>query len=343
MVPSVFISSTIADLHYLRDGVRDAIVELSYRPVMSEHAEVGYINPTTAADSCYRSVSQCHLMVLIIGRRYGTVGDDGVSVTHREYRAARAKGIPMITFVEPQLLSFHEVFAVDPDAKVWERFEGLDNAKMTFALLTEVQRSETYNAMIPFASVDDAKKKLKLQIADFVGERLATGADGLNEEIRDVLAEVKTIRNLLSEEQKKREPASGDLSTRYLVAARFLLSKRAELYRDFLEAVFRSFDVALGHVANGGSLKGLTEEAGCNLIVTDDIPLMGEVLDEAAFKEKEPPKVLGWYSGTHYPYGLGHIKWTLWSDGSLYIGTNAFEKFSDMQREIHRACFPSRS
>ncbi|MCJ7812359.1 DUF4062 domain-containing protein, partial [bacterium] len=53
MIPNVFISSTIKDLHYLRDAIRDLVKELGYRPIMSEYGDIGYIelirliNPTT--------------------------------------------------------------------------------------------------------------------------------------------------------------------------------------------------------------------------------------------------------------------------------------------------------
>jgi hypothetical protein len=41
MIPNIFISSTISDLRYLRDGLREAVSELAYHPVMSEHGEIG--------------------------------------------------------------------------------------------------------------------------------------------------------------------------------------------------------------------------------------------------------------------------------------------------------------
>ena len=110
MIPNIFVSSTIADLHYLRDGLCDAIDELCYHPVMSEHGEVGYLHPNTAAESCYRSVGQCQMVVLIVGKRYGSTGEDGLSVTHREFLAAKSDTARIITFVEPEILSYKEVF-----------------------------------------------------------------------------------------------------------------------------------------------------------------------------------------------------------------------------------------
>jgi hypothetical protein len=43
VIPNVFVSSTILDLQYLRDAVRDVVIELGLRPVMSEYSEVGFV------------------------------------------------------------------------------------------------------------------------------------------------------------------------------------------------------------------------------------------------------------------------------------------------------------
>ena len=161
MLPSIFLSSTIADLHYLRDGLRDAIDELAYRPVMSEYGEIGYINPTTAAESCFRTVKQCQMVVLIVGRRYGAVDSDGLSVTHREYLTAKNEGLPTITFVEPDVLNYKEVYDSEPNAELWNSFPKMDHPRKTFQLLTDINNSESYNAILPFSSVSDAIKGLE--------------------------------------------------------------------------------------------------------------------------------------------------------------------------------------
>lgn len=101
MIPNIFISSRIEDLRHLRSVLRDAVEELCYNPVMSEFGEVGYLGNRSAVDSCYHTVPQCQMMVLILGKRYGHLGEDGLSVTHKEYHAACEAGIPIITFVDP--------------------------------------------------------------------------------------------------------------------------------------------------------------------------------------------------------------------------------------------------
>lgn len=43
MIPNIFVSSTIHDLQYLREAVRDTISEIGHRPVMSEFGDIGYL------------------------------------------------------------------------------------------------------------------------------------------------------------------------------------------------------------------------------------------------------------------------------------------------------------
>ena len=68
MIPSVFVSSTISGLQPIRETVRSVVEDLGYRPVMSEWSEVNYMSGSTAEASCYKSVGECQIVVLIIGK-----------------------------------------------------------------------------------------------------------------------------------------------------------------------------------------------------------------------------------------------------------------------------------
>ena len=91
MIPSVFISSTISGLQHIRETVRSVVEDLGYRPVMSEWSEVDYMSGSTAEASCYKSVGECQIVVLIIGKHYGSASsvDPDKSVTEYEGRFAR--------------------------------------------------------------------------------------------------------------------------------------------------------------------------------------------------------------------------------------------------------------
>lgn len=325
MIPNIFVSSTISDLQYLRDGLRDAIDELCYHPVMSEHGEVGYLNPNTAAESCLRGVRQCQMMVLIVGKRYGSTSDDGLSVTHKEFLAAKGEQVPVITFVEAQILNYKEVFHADPDAQIWDDFVAMDNPRKTFQLLDEISASETFNAIIPFSSVGDAKKKLKLQIADFVGDRLSDTVLPMTTQLRDVFAEITTVRNMLvhsSDALQAREKET----KRYLAVTRFLLNENAAEYRRLLEKMFGDLDTAISQLAVYNSFEAvLTAAEYTHEIIADDAPR--NVFFDPGKQENVPAEeavILG-NIGMHGSYTL-HANKHLKLSKSIFVGFDNLQK-----------------
>ena len=265
MIPNVFISSTISDLHYLRDGLREAIEELAYNPVMSDYAEIGYINPNSAAESCYRSIKDCQLVILIIGKRYGEPKGDGISVTHREVLTAIKEGLPLITFVEPQIINYKEVHDAEPSSGTWDTFRTMDHPRKTFKLLDDVAGAPAYNGIIPITSVADAKKKLKLQIANFVGSRLAAEAPPMKRDMQEILAQVTAIRTQLGESGGGTEKAN-----KHLIAMRFLLEEKNSGYRKILEALFGDLDPAIEQVLQSTTFEQLITASGHTLVPVPD-------------------------------------------------------------------------
>lgn len=264
MAPNIFISSTISDLHYLRDSIRDAILDLRYIPVMSEHGEIGYIRPMTAADSCYRAVETCQLVILIIGKRYGSVSDNGLSITHKEYLAAKEANIPTITLVEQQVLHYKDVFDALPESESWSAFNRMDQPHKTFNLISEIQSSDTFNGMIPFRSAVDAKEMLKLQIANFVGERLSDTITPMSKQIKDILAEIMTLRKQLDKGEGSNEDAK-----KYLAATRYLLNDNAADYRKLLTAIFGDLDFAVSKISSAPDFSKVIETAGYTFEITN--------------------------------------------------------------------------
>ena len=137
--------------------------------------------------------------------------------------AAKNRSLPLLTFVEPEVINFQKVYRADPKAALWTDFQPMDHPEMTFRLVDEVSASPTNNGIILFSSVGDAQKKLKLQIADFVGTRLSQTASPMNTQLREVLAEISTVRNLLVDSSDALK-AKEEEAKRYHAATRFLLT-----------------------------------------------------------------------------------------------------------------------
>ncbi|MEF2546156.1 DUF4062 domain-containing protein [Aurantimonas sp. E1-2-R+4] len=92
----VFVSSTFTDLVGERAEVIQAIWELDCIPT---GMEAFVASNESQWDVIKRVIDECDYYVLIIGGRYGSVTEDGVSYTEKEYRYAKKLGIPVLAFV----------------------------------------------------------------------------------------------------------------------------------------------------------------------------------------------------------------------------------------------------
>ncbi len=263
MVPTVFISSTIEDLHHVRDAVRETISELGYQPIMSEHGGVGYMNDTAADVACYQSVRECQLMILIIGKRYGskTHGSGSVSVTEHEYDTSMEQKPRLITFVDKEVLSYKRVFDENPSVDA-VKYPGMDDARATFAFVNKVSKSSVRNAIIPFSSVSDVRVQLKQQLASLFHDLLEEHANPAKTALDEIMVEVKTIRNALSE----RTPPD----MRFLTVFKFLLDENNQNFRQLLKATGEDVENIIPSIYDAPHFDDFAREAKISIEITDD-------------------------------------------------------------------------
>ena len=92
----VFVSSTYVDLTEERKEVIQALLELDCIPVGME------MFPAADEDQwslIKRLIDDCDYYVLILGGRYGSLNEDGISYTQMEYEYAKSQNIPTISFL----------------------------------------------------------------------------------------------------------------------------------------------------------------------------------------------------------------------------------------------------
>jgi hypothetical protein len=321
LIPNVFISSTIADLDHFRSAIREVIEEIGYRAVMSEFGEVGYLNPNTAADSCYKSLQQCQMLIVVLGKRYGSTDESGFSVTHKEYRTARESRIPTLTLVDQEVAAFRKVYQADPNAALWSNFSPMDNPRGTFGLLDEIGDSPMYNAIIPFATVTEARRKLKLQIADFVGNKLNETIAPVTGQIHEMLAELKTLRKQLTESSGTDTTAS----RKYLTVTRFLLSDRVADYRKLLEELFGDLDAAIDNAAKCECFPCIVEAAGYSYRIASSKDVGAFVLRQRG----SPPE--------EYPlrsFRCNEGGYEIYRNRELVLSQELFEKYDQFQKAL---------
>jgi hypothetical protein len=97
MPPSIFVSSTFADLQRHRELVREAIARLEYASLTMEL--FGAL-PETPKEECLRLVRSANAYVGIFAMRYGFVDpDSGKSLSELEYEEAQAVRLPSLIYV----------------------------------------------------------------------------------------------------------------------------------------------------------------------------------------------------------------------------------------------------
>ncbi|MET8157808.1 DUF4062 domain-containing protein [Sphaerisporangium sp. NPDC005289] len=94
--PQVFISSTYRDLVEERREIMQALLELDCMPAGME------LFPATNVDAwtlIKRVIDDCDYYLLVLGNRYGSLSDEGISYTEKEYDYALATGKPIVSFL----------------------------------------------------------------------------------------------------------------------------------------------------------------------------------------------------------------------------------------------------
>lgn len=125
----VFVSSTYEDLKVERQEVIHALLELDCIPSGME------LFP--AADEDQWSlitgvIDECDYYLLILGGRYGSIGNDGVGYTEMEYRYALTTGKPIIAFLhkDPDSLPKKNTEQTEKGQKLFKKFRALAQEKM---------------------------------------------------------------------------------------------------------------------------------------------------------------------------------------------------------------------
>ncbi|WP_417481017.1 DUF4062 domain-containing protein [Maricaulis sp.] len=150
----IFISSTFADLIDERRAIQQAVLSLDHFPAGME------LFPATDDDQwqLIKSVIDfSDYYVIVVGGRYGSMNEDGISYTEMEFDYAVSKGIPILAFVHEnpdsiaagktdkddtareRLAKFREKVCADRHVKFWKSAEQLMNVVLQ-ALVTETKK-----------------------------------------------------------------------------------------------------------------------------------------------------------------------------------------------------------
>ncbi len=183
--PSVFVSSTCYDLAQIRQDLKLFLESLGMNPVLSEFSSFP-VNPNLGAiENCLAGVKEkADIFLLIVGGRYGSQTETGMSITNMEYLEAKAKGIPRYVFVQKPLLTTLDIWRKNPSAD----FSDVVDSPKLFEFV-ESLRDPKENWVFPFESAQDIMETLRTQLAylfmDSLEIRGRVIRSGLPESLRD--------------------------------------------------------------------------------------------------------------------------------------------------------------
>lgn len=202
--PRVFVSSTYYDLKYVRERLERFISAYCFDPILFESDEV-FFNPNISLDeSCYKEVENCHMMILIVGGRYGSLASEQkekyekqyISITRKEYETARQKGIPVMAFVEQNVFTEYKTFMANKNKLPADfKFAFVDDIRV-FDFISNLEQG----AIKIFSKVDDIEHYFSHQIAGMLLAHLKELQEKKSEgEIKNAVDEIKVVSQSMQE------------------------------------------------------------------------------------------------------------------------------------------------
>jgi hypothetical protein len=189
--PRVFVSSTYYDLKYIRRNLELFIEQMGYEPVLFESGDIPFHDNLPLDTSCYREIENCHMLILIIGGRYGSPATGEPerpreeldrafaaynSITKLEYEKAIEKRIPVFVFVEKGVHAEYETYGHNKrnDTIAYAHVDSVN----VFRLLDEIASRRTGNYVQPFDNFDDIAAWLREQWAGLFADHLRAASTG---------------------------------------------------------------------------------------------------------------------------------------------------------------------
>lgn len=194
---NVFVSSTCYDLSLLRSQLRLFVKGMGYNPVMSDYEDILYDPRTHTHTSCVDEVSNCDVLILIIGSRFGGKASleslnkinfdvlknesvsidilkekENLSVTQLEVLTAIENSIPVYTFIEKRVWHDHLLFEKNKQSDIIEKIifpsiEKQETAKYIFNFINFVRLRTKNNNIFTFEKGQDIEEILKKQWANY--------------------------------------------------------------------------------------------------------------------------------------------------------------------------------
>lgn len=182
----IFISSTFSDLKEERNKVMQTIMSLDCIPAGME------LFPAMDEEQfefIKRIIDDCDYYLLIVGARYGSMDENGVSYTEKEYDYAKEKGIPVMAFLHKDISSI-PLGKADTDTELKRKLEDFRKKVETGKLVRYWDNADELNAQVAIS----LPKTIKMfPRTGWVRANLQSNAESL-QEINQLQKELSELR-----------------------------------------------------------------------------------------------------------------------------------------------------
>jgi hypothetical protein len=205
--PRVFVSSTYLDLKPIREALGKFIDGLGFESVIFEEGHIAHIPGNYVDLSCLLEIKNCHIVVLLIGGRYGSPSSESEneendetnkyeSITVTEFQTAHNRKIPIYIFIEKDVLTAYKIYQHNKDTLI--KYPDVDNIQI-FDFIEKVYTPNIY-WIKAFDKTEDIISELRNQWAGLFAnylinlqyeEQLKT-ISGQTEEMYKVLETLKS-------------------------------------------------------------------------------------------------------------------------------------------------------
>ncbi|WP_318516718.1 DUF4062 domain-containing protein [Photobacterium leiognathi] len=237
--PRVFISSTYYDLKYVRADVERFIIDQGFEPVLNEKGHIAYGSREKLEEYCYKEVSQCDILVSIIGGRYGCSSTNEHSVSNRELLEASKLGKQVYIFIESAVATEFRTFQANKniDGII---YQAVDDVKV-YEFVEEVYNMPKNNTLHHFSGASDIISYLKEQWAGLFQRLLNDESKkreiNLIQQLSDTSDTLNQLVNFLVSEKQEHQTAINHILTINHPIYREIERKAKISFRVFFESL----------------------------------------------------------------------------------------------------------
>lgn len=314
----IFISSTYTDLIEERDKAMHAVLKLKCFPV---GMELFPAIDRKQFDHIKSVIDECDYYLLIIGARYGSMDNKGVSYTEKEYNYAVRKGIPVVAFLHSDINSV-PLGKTDGDIVIREKLE-------------KFRKKVTKGRLVNFwKNADELETKVISSLIDVFETLPRTGwvksASGDN---GDQQKEIDRLNNEIAQHLKQIQKLEIDLNDYHALELNYqdaqqkieLLNKQIKESKSKLETSNTTSVKSQSNIetftVNGVSFKMVHVEGGSFMMGANDN-------DENANDDEKPNHVV---SLSDYWIGETQVTQALWE---AVMGNNPSKFKGDLSRPV---------